>query len=354
MHLPDFLRTPAELLIGSECYVELVEKLNVTHTECLKHGLSRGLGLGIVAGSSIVKVPQIVKILAAQSAAGISAFSCILETLGYVVTLAYNLRQGNPFTTYGESAFLSVQNAIILTLVLSFGGRLSGAAVAVAAFASIAYLLAIPGYVSNDHLGVLQTLTIPIIIASRGPQIIANYSNGNTGQLSAFTVFNYLLGSAARIFTTIKEANGDVTLLAGFGLATFLNAVLAAQMVYYWNATPATADVTKHTVLHSLSVLTSANADEKTSCDPIQYAVQCRAEPNLRSQVKKDSLPLLCVKPTCYTRDGSNNCWLYLSEEFCYYRWASSDITPGYECPGPFSLCFSPPLAKPLSRNNPS
>jgi mannose-P-dolichol utilization defect protein 1 len=49
-------------------------------------------------------------------------------------------------------------------------------------------------------------------------------------------VFNYLAGSLARIFTTIQEVD-DKLILWGFIAAFALNAVLAAQMVYYWNST---------------------------------------------------------------------------------------------------------------------
>lgn len=48
-------------------------------------------------------------------------------------------------------------------------------------------------------------------------------------------VFNYLLGSAVRIFTTFQEVD-DKLILYGFVAGFALNCVLAAQMVYYWNA----------------------------------------------------------------------------------------------------------------------
>lgn len=48
-------------------------------------------------------------------------------------------------------------------------------------------------------------------------------------------VFNYLLGSLSRIFTTLQEVD-DKLILWGFIAAFVLNAVLAAQMVYYWNS----------------------------------------------------------------------------------------------------------------------
>jgi mannose-P-dolichol utilization defect 1 len=48
-------------------------------------------------------------------------------------------------------------------------------------------------------------------------------------------VFNYLLGSLSRIFTTLQEVP-DKLILYGFIAGFVLNAVLASQMVYYWNS----------------------------------------------------------------------------------------------------------------------
>lgn len=42
-----------------KCYVSLVENLNIDDVDCIKYSLSKGLGVGIVAGGSIMKVPQL-------------------------------------------------------------------------------------------------------------------------------------------------------------------------------------------------------------------------------------------------------------------------------------------------------
>ena len=42
-----------------KCYASLVENLDIHDVECLKLSLSKGLGLGIVVGGSIMKVPQL-------------------------------------------------------------------------------------------------------------------------------------------------------------------------------------------------------------------------------------------------------------------------------------------------------
>jgi mannose-P-dolichol utilization defect 1 len=48
-------------------------------------------------------------------------------------------------------------------------------------------------------------------------------------------VFNYLLGSLSRIFTTLQEVP-DPLILYGFVAGFALNAILALQMIWYWNS----------------------------------------------------------------------------------------------------------------------
>lgn len=65
-------------------------------------------------------------------------------------------------------------------------------------------------------------------------QIIANFRNGSTGQLSAITVFLLFAGSVARIFTSIQET-GDSLVILTFVVSTVFNGLIAAQVMYYWN-----------------------------------------------------------------------------------------------------------------------
>lgn len=59
-------------IIGETCYKNLLLDINLESTECLKLAISKGLGIGIIAASTIVKVPQIIKLLKSRSAEGIS------------------------------------------------------------------------------------------------------------------------------------------------------------------------------------------------------------------------------------------------------------------------------------------
>lgn len=49
----------ADAFGSQKCYASIVEDLNLSDIECLKYSLSKGLGVGIVVGGSIMKLPQL-------------------------------------------------------------------------------------------------------------------------------------------------------------------------------------------------------------------------------------------------------------------------------------------------------
>ncbi|KAH8682329.1 hypothetical protein BX600DRAFT_448283 [Xylariales sp. PMI_506] len=227
-------------IIGETCYKTLILDLDPTDSACVKLAISKGLGIGIIGASSIVKVPQILKLVSSQSASGVSFLSYLLETSSYLISLAYNVRNGFPFSTFGETALIMGQNVIITVLVLNYSGKASAAALFVAALAAAAFALFTDTVVDMNTLSYLQAGAGVLGVGSKIPQILAIWQEGGTGQLSAFTVFNYLAGSLSRIFTTLQEVD-DKLILYGFIAGFALNLVLAVQMVYYWNAPSAKA-----------------------------------------------------------------------------------------------------------------
>ncbi|KAL9026437.1 MAG: hypothetical protein Q9196_004892, partial [Gyalolechia fulgens] len=84
--LPTPLVTLGHSLLGPQCYTQLVLRLDLRPSPCLSLAISKALGLGIITLSAIVKVPQILKLVHAQSARGISLLGILLETCGHVVT----------------------------------------------------------------------------------------------------------------------------------------------------------------------------------------------------------------------------------------------------------------------------
>ena len=191
-NLPEPIRDLGVSIIGEQCYKTLLLDVALDDQPCLKLAVSKGLGIGIIAASSIVKVPQILKLVRSRSAEGVSFLSYVLETTAYLITLAYNYRNGFPFSTYGETALIMGQNVIISVLVLNFSGRAGLAAVFIAALAGAAGALFTPDLLDMQTLGYLQAGAGVLGVASKAPQIATIWSQGGTGQLSAFAVSSSL------------------------------------------------------------------------------------------------------------------------------------------------------------------
>lgn len=187
-NLPTPIRDLGVSLLGDQCYSSLVLDIDVTDADCLKLAVSKALGIGIVAASSIVKVPQIINLVRSRSASGVSFLSYLLETTSYLISLAYNVRNAFPFSTYGETALILGQNVVITVLVLNYSGRASVAALFVAVLAAVTATLFSEAVVDMGMLGYLQAGAGTLGVASKLPQILAIWQEGSTGQLSAFTV----------------------------------------------------------------------------------------------------------------------------------------------------------------------
>ena len=190
-NLPDPVRDFVVSLLGPRCYHVLLYDINLADADCFKLGISKALGLGIIGASAIVKVPQLLKILHARSGEGVSFLSYFLETLSYTITLAYNTRQGFPFSTYGETALIVLQNVAISMLVLHYGGKDAAAAVFVAGLATAGYALMTENVVDLKLLSYLQAGAGVLGVASKVPQVWTIWQEGGTGQLSAFAVSSF-------------------------------------------------------------------------------------------------------------------------------------------------------------------
>ncbi|OMJ27328.1 Mannose-P-dolichol utilization defect 1 protein [Smittium culicis] len=240
VYLPSFLRDPIALILGEKCTETLIDRFDILEPTCLRFAISKALGIAIVAGGCIVKLPQIYKIISSKSARGLSLASFLLETMANFVNIAYSIRQNFPFTTFGESVFIGIQNYFIAITIMILNGQELLGMVAAGMLVVVAYLLNDSSWTSGNLLATLQALTIPLLISSRIPQILKIHKEKTTGQLSSFSVFNYFLGTLARIYTTFVEVDNNLV-LAGYLLSLVTNGILAAQMIYYWNSSPKSA-----------------------------------------------------------------------------------------------------------------
>lgn len=76
--------------------------LNPTQPWRLPAPPPQGLGYGILAGSTLVKVPQLLNVVRAHSAEGLNPSSFELETVALLIATTYGFLMRLPFSAFGE------------------------------------------------------------------------------------------------------------------------------------------------------------------------------------------------------------------------------------------------------------
>ncbi len=103
-------------IFTKECWDTLIVH-RIFEFVCLKKVAIKMLGYAIVFASAIVKIPQIVNIIKAKSTKGLAELMLYTELLGYMIGMFYPIHYGQPFSTYGECVFITIQAAIVLSLL---------------------------------------------------------------------------------------------------------------------------------------------------------------------------------------------------------------------------------------------
>jgi len=218
-------------VLSPHCY----QALFVEHEfeiACIKLVISKLLGYLIILGSVFLKVPQILQIMKAKSVEGISFMMYYLEVAVYTITVAYSFNKQFPFSAYGDSVFVLIQDFVIVYLLFMYSGRINVAFIAVSSVYFIALSVLLGGIVDINILSLMQGATIPLGIISRVPQIWKNYSEGGVGNLNIITFFLNFAGALARVFTTLQELD-DILFLIAYSSSTILNGTITAQIIYY-------------------------------------------------------------------------------------------------------------------------
>jgi len=197
--------------------------------------VSKCLGIAIICASTLLKVPQIVKIVQANSVQGLSFSMFILELIGYIINLGYSFNSDYPLSTYGEFYFIAIQNVIIIYLLFYYTNSLPTFFSLTAVLAAFVYAL-FAGLIPIETQALLQACSIPIFTLSKLPQIWSNFKNKSVGQLSGITVGLNFLGTITRIFTTLTEISDQIILL-GYLIGGVLNGTLLLQVVTYGGST---------------------------------------------------------------------------------------------------------------------
>ncbi|XP_042508433.1 mannose-P-dolichol utilization defect 1 protein homolog 2 [Macadamia integrifolia] len=200
--------------------------------DCLLPLISKLLGYCIVAASTIVKLPQILKILKHGSVRGLSVAAFELEVVGYTIALSYCLHKGLPFSAYGELAFLLIQ-AIILIAIIYYYSQPMGMKTWIRAliYCGIAPTI-LAGQIDPVLFEALYASQHAIFFFARVPQIWENYSNKSTGELSFLTSFMNFGGSIVRVFTSFQE-KAPTSVILGSMIGIVLNGTILSQILLY-------------------------------------------------------------------------------------------------------------------------
>ena len=193
---------------------------------------SQALGYAILVGSTIGKVPQLLAVIRARSAAGLSPLSVELETLGYSICTAYGLVLGLPISAYGEVMGLLVQNVILLGLIYKFQRHSALRPTITAAYLGLWATALASGAISRSSVAHAFDFASLLFMVSRVPQILQSFAAKSTGHLSGITYALNVAGGCARVFTSIQEGAG-AAMLRGALLGASLNAVILFQILYY-------------------------------------------------------------------------------------------------------------------------
>eukprot|EP01103_Thecamoeba_quadrilineata_P003171 TRINITY_DN1297_c0_g1_i1.p1 TRINITY_DN1297_c0_g1~~TRINITY_DN1297_c0_g1_i1.p1 ORF type:complete len:138 (+),score=26.49 TRINITY_DN1297_c0_g1_i1:27-416(+) len=93
--------------------------------DCVIILISKIFGYAIVFGSSFVKLPQIRQMYKAKSGSGISEMSYILEIMVLTIAMMYSLKNNFPFSIWGDSVLVLVQDFVIFFLIFKYNDRLN-------------------------------------------------------------------------------------------------------------------------------------------------------------------------------------------------------------------------------------
>jgi len=267
-------------VLSPHCYQTFFVEHAFLDGACVRLLLSKLLSYQIVAASIGLKVPQILQIVRAKSGAGISLVMYQLEIIVYTLTVAYFYLSGYSFSAYGDCFFILLQDLIVFYLILYYEGNepskegdntqnssknpenstkkgddsqnsrekeTESKKPAVKSYPNPSFFPKISAYAAAyavlvgflfspyAPLNQLYSLTIPIAILSRVPQIYKNFRESGVGNLNVVTFSLNTVGAMTRIFTTLSDPQlrNDTLVLAGYIMSSSLNGAITAQIIYY-------------------------------------------------------------------------------------------------------------------------
>lgn len=216
----------------------MVTEGDFLNPSCLSELTATLLSMMIMAGSVVVQLPQIIAIMSSKSVEGLSPVAFYSALAIPTTFIIYNIKQGNPFETYGENIFSFIQYGIIVLLIWAYTPSTAqndgisirekiGVVIGLILLCGFCFLL------SMEYQFILPLMSLPLLFMSRVPQIMECYKLKSTGRLSFISLFLIFVGSAARVFTTVVKVGFDFGLISNYLFGALFSFILLVQIVMY-------------------------------------------------------------------------------------------------------------------------
>ncbi|KTF87095.1 hypothetical protein cypCar_00022212 [Cyprinus carpio] len=178
----------------------------------------------------VLKFPQIFALMRARATAGVSLNSLLLELLGFIVFMSYQMFYDYPPVTYLEYPILIAQDVIVLLLILHYNRNMKHSLIyaALIRFVGGWQLLTVQKWV----IDLAMSLCTFISAGSKLAQLQCLWRSKDSGQVSALTWALATYTCLARIFTTIITT-GDAQVLIRFVVMSILNMWVTVTVIYY-------------------------------------------------------------------------------------------------------------------------
>ncbi|NXY29227.1 PQLC3 protein, partial [Pomatorhinus ruficollis] len=177
---------------------------------------------------AVIKLPQLVAVLRAGSAWGLSLSSLLLELAGYLVFLRYQIYYSYPLETYLEYPIIIAQDVILIYCIMHFSGKARRALFYALIYWGSWYMLTLQKWI----IDLAMNMCTFVSAASKLVQLQHLWQTKDSGQASALTWGMSVYTCAARIITTVMTTN-DLAVLIRFIIMLILNIWVTATVLHY-------------------------------------------------------------------------------------------------------------------------
>lgn len=135
----------------------------------------QALGLGILLGACITKLPQIISVYKAKSGEGLPLLSSELENYVYLIHVSYGIILGLPVTAFGEAAVTWVQNFVLLMMLYRFKNASAVRPIVAILVVAMVCVPVSQNMIDKPMISKLYDLNSTVYMASKMPQILSAF-----------------------------------------------------------------------------------------------------------------------------------------------------------------------------------